>query len=344
MPDQPDIDQQLQGMASDASTQARLGSASDIRRRAGRRRAIQVGATAAATVLVVAGAWAVAAPGGDDAGIPPAGQTGTPTTPDRGGASETTAPTQPGESTRPSVPDLPPQSPGPTGGPPPAELSPQQPPAGGWETSLPRPRAIVLPHDLDVAQHSEESDWQEVSGQADWLLLPCDAANDVGYPSDGSRTAHAVIGQSGIESFRGEQVAVYPSDVEAMQAMRDLLGGLEECQDERTVRRGETSSEQTYTDSYWGWREATDVTSAGTLAPDEAFQAWNWNRTFLWDGSPQYGLGGGFYTVVRVGNAIFMTVPSSASSHSVCSFARPKQPSPTTSRNCGINCRTSLTA
>ena len=126
---------------------------------------------------------------------------GVPHGPDRGGATETTAPTQPGESTQPSVPDLPPQSPGPTGGPPPAELSPQQPPAGGWETTLPRPRAIVLPHDLDVAQHSEESDWQEVSGQASWLLLPCDAASDVGYPSDGSRTAHAVIGQSGIESF-----------------------------------------------------------------------------------------------------------------------------------------------
>jgi hypothetical protein len=313
MSENRDFEQQLHGLASDAARQSRLGSADDIRRRAGRRRALQVSATAAATVLVVAGAWAVAAPGGDDAGTGPAGpSTSTPTTPEEGtgtGTISTTEPSNPGDATTSTGPELPPQEPGPTGGPDPSAPPADQPPPGGWVITLPDDPAIVLPHWLETGGFEEDGAWAELPDGVDtWLLTPCDATERSGYPSDSARSAHLVIGQPGVESFHGEQIAVYPSDVEAMQAVGELRQALVDCQAERTVRDGEDELSRTYTDSYWGWADARDVTAAGVLEPDEAFQAWNWNRTYLWDGSPQYALGGGFYTVVRVGNAVLLTV------------------------------------
>jgi hypothetical protein len=312
MSENRDFEQQLRSMASDAARQSRLGSPADIRRRAVRRRALQVSATAVATVLVVAGAWAVAAPGGDDAGTGPAGpSTSTPTTPEDGtgtGTVSTTEPSHPGQDTTSTGPELPPQQPGPTGGPPPSAIAAVEPPAGGWVTTLPENSAIVLPHWIAKGEFEEEGAWQQLRGVDTWLLTPCDATEGSGYPSDASRSAHAVIGQSNAESFQAEQVAVYPSDVEAMRALGELIQALMDCQAERTVRDGEDALSRTYTDSYWGWADAVETVSAGDTAPDEAFQAWNWNRTYLWDGSPQYGLGGGFYTVVRVGNAILLTM------------------------------------
>lgn len=312
MSDNRDFEQQLHGLASDAARQSRPGSPAEIRRRAGRRRAVHVSATAVATVLVLAGAWAVAAPGGDDAGTGPAGpSTSTPTTPEGGtgtGTISTTEPSRPGDATTSTGPELPPQEPGPTGGPPPSAIAAAEPPTGGWVTTLPENPAIVLPHWMAKGEFEEEGDWEELRDVGTWLLMPCDETEKSGYQSDPSRSAHAVVGQTGAESFQGEQIAVYPSDVEAMRALGELRQALMDCQAERTVRDGEDVLSRTYTDSYWGWTDAVETVSAGDAAPDEALQAWNWNRTYLWDGSPQYGLGGGFYTVVRVGNAILLTV------------------------------------
>lgn len=309
MAENQDFQQQLQGMADDAARRSRLRTAADIRRRAGRRRTAQVAGAALATVLVMAGAWAVAAPGGDDAGVGPAGPSrGTPTTPEVSSATETSPATDPSEPAESSGPDLPPQETGPTGGPAPSALPADEAPAGGWVTTLPEDPRIVLPHFGQPATSEEESGWTSVETTDSWLILPCDADEATGYPSDKARTAHLAIIQTGIEHAQAEQVAVYPSDVVAMQAMGELRQALMDCQDERTVTRGETEFERTYTDSYWGWRDAADVTRAGDDEPDEALQAWNWNHTYLWDGSPQYGLGGGYFTIARVGNAIALTM------------------------------------
>jgi hypothetical protein len=136
------------------------------------------------------------------------------------------------------------------------------------------------------------------------LLLPCDDLEDTGYPSDSLRTDNVAIMQTGIESARAEQIGVYPSDVEAIQAMEQMRQALLDCVDERTTHRADGS----YTDSFWDSADAVDATSAGGLTPDEAFQAWNWNRTYDLEDNPTYGLGGGYFTVTRVGNAILLTM------------------------------------
>ncbi len=93
--------------------------------------------------------------------------------------------------------------------------------------------------------------------------------------------------QRGIEYAVAEQVAVYPSDVEAIQAMEEMRQALVDCSDERTTHPADV----TYTDSFWDFADAVAETSAGNLEPDESFQAWNWNRTYTEDGQPTYGLG-----------------------------------------------------
>lgn len=295
MSDHDNFGQQLRGIAADAASRARLQPAADIRRRAARRRGLQVTGSALATAGVVVGIWAVAAPGTDNDGILPAGP---PTSTTSG-----PAPTESGAPTRPTDPASTTEVP-PDDGPPKDTAEPQPPPPGGWVTTLPDPVARVLPHDGQKASHSEESDWEPVEGPDTWLMVPCDASEDDGYPSDKLRTDDRAIIQTGIEHARAEQIAVYPSDVEAIQAMEEMREALVDCSDERTTH----PADGTYTDSFWDFADAVSVISTDGQTPDEAFQAWNWNRTYNEDGQPIYGLGGGFFTVTRVGNAILLTM------------------------------------
>ncbi|MBA3266229.1 MAG: hypothetical protein H0T14_07645 [Nocardioidaceae bacterium] len=295
MSDYDDFQRQLRGIATDAASQARLQPAADIRRRAARRRGLQVTGSALATAGLVVGIWAVAAPGTDNDGILPAGP---PTSTTSG-----PAPTESGAPTRPTEPASTTEVP-PDDGPPKDTAEPQPPPPGGWVTTLPDPVTLVLVHDGQKAGHSEESDWKPVEGTDTWLLVPCDGFEDAGYPSDKLRTEHRAIAQSGIERVVAEQVAVYPSDVEAIQAMQEMRQALIDCSDERTRH----PADGTYTDSFWDFADSVAKTSVGNLEPDESFQAWNWNRTYNEEGQPTYGLGGGFFTVTRVGNAVLLTV------------------------------------
>jgi hypothetical protein len=278
MCDHDDLEVRLRAIAADASSRVLLEPSDRIRSRAGRRRAGQVLGTAVVTGAVLLGAWAVAAPGNDKDGIAP-------TLPTTGTTSD--APTTGKDDGRQQ-----------------ATADPQPPPPGGWVTTLPKPLALVLPHDGQKSTSLEESDWLPVEGTSTWLMVPCDVLEGTGYPSDSLRTEHAAIMQTGIEHEQAEQVMVYPSDVEAIQAMLEMRQALLDCADERTTR----PADQTYTDSFWDSADAVDATSAGGLTPDEAFQAWNWNRTYDLEGNPTYGLGGGFFTVTRVGNAILLTM------------------------------------
>jgi hypothetical protein len=278
MSEHEELARRLRNLADDASNRARLESGARIRRRAGLRRAGQVVGTAVVTGAVLIGAWAVAAPGSDQEGVVPAG----PTTGDTSGPGPARPTDSPGASS----------------------ATPQPPPPGGWVTTLPEPLALVLPHDGQKSTSAEESDWTVVERPTSWLLLPCDDLEETGYPSDPLRTENVAITQTGIESARAEQIGVYPSDVEAIQAMEQMRQALLDCADERTTHRADSS----YTDSFWDSADAVDATSAGGLTPDEAFQAWNWNRTYDLEDNPTYGLGGGYFTVTRVGNAILLTI------------------------------------
>jgi hypothetical protein len=281
MSDDRDFEQRLHEMAAQAAQQSQLRSAADIRRRAGRRRAAQVAASGIATVLVVAGVWAVAAPGSNDAGVGPADPSPrTSATPEPTEATKTDDGTQPTQATEAS------------------EGTPQW----DWVTTLPEDLRLALPHWGEESQFEEESDWGPVEGTDSWLMVPCERAN--GYPSDGARTAHRAIIQTGPEHAEVEQIAVYPSDAEATMAMEELREALVDCA-ETTIQ---SELDATYRESFWDFRDAIDITSVGELAPDEAFQAWNWNRTYDQQGNPAYPFGGGFFTVSRVGNAIFLTM------------------------------------
>jgi hypothetical protein len=295
MSDERDFEQQLQGMAADAARRSQLHSGAEIRRRAARRRSMQVAASGVATVLVVVGVWAVAAPGSDDAAVVPAGPSErTSTAPQQ---SDGTSPSQPDDSTEP--PESPPT---PGDNPTPGETTGLEPGPGDWVTTLPDYLPLVLPHWGATSEFEEESDWGPLETTDSWLMVPCEDAP--GYASDVTRTAHVAIIQTGIELARAEQIAVYPSDVEAIQAMVELRRALVDCA-ETTI---ESEFDDTYRESFWDYADAIDVTSAGALAPDEAFQSWNWNRTYDQQGNPVYGLGGGFFTVTRVGNAIFLSM------------------------------------
>jgi hypothetical protein len=278
MSDHQDLGRRLRDMAADASNRARLEPGARVRSRATRRRAGQVVGTAVVTGAVLVGVWTVAAPGSDRDSVVPIG----PTT---GGTSGSDPTRQ-------------------TDGPAASSATPQPPPPGGWVITLPDPLALVLPHDGQKSTSSEESDWATVEGATSWMMLPCDDLENTGYPSDPLRTENVAIMQNGIESAKAEQIGVYPSDVEAIQAMQEMRQALLDCADERTIHRADDS----YTDSFWDSADALDATSAGGFTPDEAFQAWNWNRTYDLDDNPTYGLGGGYFTVTRVGNAILLTM------------------------------------
>lgn len=285
MSDKRDLEKQLEAMSADAARQSHLRSAADIRKRADRRRATQVVATGIATAAVVAVAWTVAAPASDDRGVGPAA---TPTG---------TAPTSPATtSTEPSTPDS-------TTG---SSRGPADPPPGGWVKTIPSLAALVLPHDGQQSGHpGEESDWGLVQGTDSWLMVPCDAMEDAGYPSDPVRTDHRAIIQTSLEHSMAEQIAVYPSDVEAIRAMHELRQALVDCAEERTLHEADDG----YTDSSWDFADAVDTTSAGGLMPDDAIQAWNWNRSHQTAGDKfPYPFGGGFFTITRVGNAILLTM------------------------------------
>jgi hypothetical protein len=296
MSDDRDFEQQLHQAAAEAAQRSQLRSAADIRRRAGRRRAAQVSAAGVATVLVVAGVWAVAAPGSDDAGVGPADPsqrtsaspepTEATRTNDGGQPTEATAATEATDATQATD----------------ATDDSEQTPQWDWVTTLPDDMRLVLPHWGQKSQFEEESDWGPIQDSDTWLMVPCEGED--GYPSDGARTAHRGILQTGIEHLEAEQIAVYPSDAEAIAAMDELRHALVDCAE--TTIQGELDA--TYRESFWDFRNALDVTSASGLAPNEAFQAWNWNRTYDLQNNPVYGLGGGFFTVSRVGNAILLTM------------------------------------
>ncbi len=287
MSDERSIEKRLEQLSAEAAQRSRLRSAADIRKRAGRRRASHVLATGLVTAAVVLVTWTVAAPGTEDRSVEPT-QSPTPT------ATTTKASTDPtaSQTTTGSTAELPPL--------------PADPPPGGWVTTLPVPASLVLPHDGQKSAHPGEfSDWGVVKGSDGWLMVPCDAMEDAGYPSDAARTDHRAIIQTGPELAFAEQIAIYPSDVDAIQAMQELRQALVDCAQERTLH----DDSDGYTDSSWDFMDAVDVTRADGLTPDEAFQAWNMNSSYASasDEAP-YPFGGGFFTVTRVGNAIMSTM------------------------------------
>ncbi len=296
-PDRDRLTDRLAGLAHDATQQSRLLTAPEIRHRAARRRTGQVAAVAAATAVVIGVGWSVAAPGANDAGrepLQPAGSTSgapTPSQPDMTSKDlrNTPAPSQStGLTDAPTLPALPaPAGPGPT-------------PPGGWVTTI--PATVKLPSEGVQSTSSESSDWKPLPVDT-WLLTPCSRAERSGYPSDGARTDLRSIGSQTIEGADSAQLAAYSSDTGAIAAMSELRQAVVDCKAVRTTSKDGTSHE-----SFWSFADAVDRTSTPSGEhPDEAFAAWNWNRTYDPTGNPEYGLGGGFFVVTRVGNAIFLT-------------------------------------
>ena len=254
---------------------------------------------AAATATVLAVAWSVAAPGRT---TQLARSRPCPATTKTSGL-ETSVPTTSDATSADPTPDVSPstaQEYHPVVAPLVTVSSPGPTPAGGWVTTI--PAGLELPFEGAKDHSVEASDWTELDGVDGWLLLPCDAAERTGYPSDAERTALRSIGYTAIEYAESEQLALYSSDRSAISAMEELRQAIHDCSAERTEQ------EPGYRDSYWNFRDSVGGTTVGTLAPDESFAAWNWNRTYDATGDPQYGLGGGFFVVTRVGNAIFLTV------------------------------------
>lgn len=285
-----ELSTQLAALARDAAQQSRVTTAPDIRRRATHRRSGQVAAVAAVTAAVVVGVgWSLSA-GADRVGREPLQPVGpVPTT--------SSAPTSPAETTPANAPTDPPTLPAL-----PAAAVPGPTPSGGWVTTI--PADLKLPFEGVKSSNSDVSDWKPLSVDT-WLLNPCSLAARAGYPSDDTRTDLRSIGSHMVEHADSEQLAAYSSDTGAIAAMAELRQAVVDCSAVRTIDR----KAGTYHDSYWNFADAVDRTSAPSgQHPDEAFAAWNWNRTYDLKGNPQYGLGGGFFVVTRVGNAIFLTV------------------------------------
>ena len=302
MPELPDhtpgrfddeLTRQLAALAHDAAQQPHALTAPEIRSRAARRRSGQVAAVAAVTVAVVVGVgWSLSA-GADREGREPLQPIGpsqttrsTPTSP----AETTHAPRTTLATTPPDPPTLPAL---------PAAATPGPTPAGGWVTTI--PPGLTLPFEGVKSSTSDASDWKPLA-QGTWLLTPCTRDS---YPSDGARTDLRSVGSHAVERTDSEQLAVYADDRGAIAAMAELRQAVVDCSAVRTIDR----QAGTYHDSYWNFADAVDRTSTSSgQHPHEAFVAWNWNRFYKLNGDPEYGLGGGFFVVTRVGNAIFLTV------------------------------------
>ncbi len=293
-----DLTSRLAALAGDAARQSRVSTAPEIRSRASRRRRTQVATLAAVAAVMVGVGWSVAAPGSDHAGddlqpVGPPSPTSVTTAPDR-----SSVPPDRGKTAQEYHPEFPAlqssASPGPT-------------PSGGWVTTF--PDDLTLPFEGAKATSSDSSDWEALRSVDSWLLTPCDATEKSGYPSDDGRTDLRSIGYHGIEYAESEQLALYSSGEGAAAAMAELRQAIVQCAAERRVDERAV----TYSDSYWSYTDTDRLAVAGwgqpdAQAPDVSFMAWNWNRTYDLDGNPQYGLGGGFFVVSRVGNAIFLTV------------------------------------
>lgn len=311
----------LAALAGDSAQQSRLMSAADVRRRAARRRTGHVAAVAASTAAVLAVGWSVAAPGADTADDPVQPVDSPSTT------AETTSPTEPLRTTSPRTPartnpttmDY---TPTPLQPPPAATAGPT--PASGWVTTI--PADVRLPFQGVKSTDSDATDWTSLRGVTGWLLTPCEATT--AYPSDADRTDLRSIGYNGVEYAASEQLALYADDDGAIAAMTQLRRAVSECAAERTT----DATHGSYTDSYWNYVDAADLTSAGGLQANESFVSWNWNRTYDLQGNPQYGLGGGFFVVTRVGNAVFLTVSDGETDYAEASQVQTsrRQYSPTT--------------
>ncbi len=305
LPELPDgfddeLSNQLAALARDAAQQSRVTSACEIRSRATRRRGTQVAAVAAVTAAVVVGVgWSLSAGADRDARQPlqPIGPAPTTSQTPKSSPESTHYPLT-------KTPPDPPTLPGLT-----AAASPGPTPPGGWVTTI--PADVELPNQGLKSTTSDASDWKSLPVDA-WLLTPCGRAERDGYPSDSARTDLRSIGYHAIEYLESEQLAVYSSDTGAIAAMAELRQAVVDCSAVRTVDR----KAGTYHDSYWNFADAVDrVSTPSGQRPDEAFAAWNWNGSYLLNGDPVYGLGGGFFVVTRVGNAIFLTVSDGETSY-----------------------------
>ena len=172
---------------------------------------------------------------------------------------------------------------------------PDKSPRGGWITTL--PAAFALPH-----EHVWDAD--ESSG---WRLLPC--LDQQGYPSDRRRTDWREVSTSEPEATWAEQIAVFESAADAEVALADMRQALADCAEQRD----EAENGDVY-EYFWEAKDSDgDAVEAGQDAPDQAFQAWNWYRMYDQNGNETARLGGEYFTLARVGNAVFLTMDSGES-------------------------------
>lgn len=289
MPDHDELSRRLRAMAADAAQHAEMQTGGEVRRRAGRRRTATVFAASVAAAGLVMGSYTFAASLDDRRGLGPV-------TPPSPTASIATKPI-PTDPTKSKPTESKPTESQPT------ETSTTT--EGDWITTI--PANVKLPHEGDVSDDGDVSDWEPDPSWRSWRLLPC--LDQKGYPSDADQTDRRSILQTGPEFARAEQLALYPDATTAAIAIDEMQASLADCAEQlaQPDRYGNTY------DYYWGTFPAE---LSGRGFPDDDFHAWNWYRMYNSQGQETGRLGGEFFTVVREGNAIYLMMSGGKNDYS----------------------------